>query len=177
MLIGGRLKTACVRGPPDVQVMFKRSEGGERSRRRNGIARNMLRGESCCGCGCGGLWDDCCCRDDGDRAEPALVFAFAGRMLFDGGGAGPTRVTVSRRRTTGVGEDAEDDDVMVVLVWALVELVEEVLLLLVLGVGGSAGEDDDETETETAMSMPKGVSSSFTLEEHATFLVAGGTRD
>ena len=91
-------------------------------------------------------------------------------MLFDGGGAGPTRVTVCRRRTAGVGEDADAADdadevtvVLVVLVWALVEVVD-VLLLLVLGVGG-------------AMSMPKGVSSSFTLEEDATFLVAGGTRD
>src|SRR6266852_1662711 len=115
MLIGDLLRTACVRGPPDVQLMFKRSEGGERSRRRNGIARNMLRGESCCG-GCGGCDDCCCCDDDDrDRAEPVLEFAVAGRMLFDGGGAGPTRVTVCRRRTTGVGEDDDADDVMVVL--------------------------------------------------------------
>lgn len=35
-----------MRGPPEVQVRLKRSDGGERSRRRKGIARNMLRGES-----------------------------------------------------------------------------------------------------------------------------------
>jgi hypothetical protein len=154
-----------------VQVKFKRSEGGERSRRRNGIARNMLRGERCGSCGgC----DDCCCDDDGDRAEPVLGFAVAG-IAFDAGGASRF-VTVCRRRTTtgGVGEDADADDdtddedvVTVVLVWPL---VEEVLLLLVLGGAGV-----EEFEGETA--MPKGVSSSFTLEEDATFLVAGRTRD
>jgi hypothetical protein len=158
-----------VRGSPDVQVMFKRSEGGERSRRRKGIARNMLRGERCCSGG-GGGWDDRCCDGDSDRAEPVLGFAVAGRMLFDGAGDGSvSRVTVCRRRATGVGEDddadANDEDVVtVVLVWALVEV--EVLLLLVLGGAG---------EGET--SMPKGVSSSFTLEEDAaTLLVAGRTR-
>jgi hypothetical protein len=156
-----------VRGSPDVQVMFTRSEGGERSRRRKGIARNMLRGERCCSCG-GGL-DDRCCDGDSDRAEPVLEFAVAGRMLFDGARDGSvSRVTVCRRRATGVGEDDDADDnedvVTVVLVWALVEV--EVLLLLVLGGAG---------EGET--SMPKGVSSSFTLEEDAaTFLVAGRTR-
>jgi hypothetical protein len=159
-----------VRGPPDVQVMFKSSEGGERSRRRNGIARNMLRAERCCRCG---GWDDCCCCcDDSDRAEPVLGFAVAG-IMFDAGGASRV-VTLCRRRTTtggGVGEDAGDDDddedvVTVVLVWAL---VEEVLLLLVLG-GGAGGEFEGET------AMPKGVSSSFTLDEDATFLVAGRTR-
>lgn len=158
-----------MRGPPDVHVMFKRSEGGERSRRRKGIARNMLRAESCCSCG---GWDDCCCCDDSDRAEPVLGFAVAG-IVFDAGGASRV-VTLCRRRTTtgGVGEDAgEDDDtddedvVTVVLVWAL---VEEVLLLLVLG--GAGGESEGET------AMPKGVSSSFTQDEDATFLVAGHTR-
>jgi len=99
-----------VRGPPDVQVMFKRSEGGERSRRRKGIARNMLHGESCCGCGCGD-----CCGDDRDRAEPLPI---AGR-IFDGSGA--SRTTVCRRRATGVGEDADDaDDAVVVVVVVLV---------------------------------------------------------
>jgi hypothetical protein len=167
-----------VRGPPDVQVMFKRSEGGERSRRRNGIARNMLRGESCCSA-CGG-WDDGCCfaDDDRDRAEPVLEFAVAGR-IFDGGGGttGPTRVTDCRRRTiTGVGEDgasaSADDDtdaVLVVLVWALVEV--ELLLLLVLG--GAGGK----VEGGMVVAMPKGVSSSLTLDEEATFLVAGRARD
>ena len=95
MLIGGLFRTACVRGPPDVQVMFRRSEGGERSRRRNGIARNMLRGESCCCCfGGGGSDDDCGCDDDRDRAEPVLEFAVAGRVFDGAGAAGPTRGTV-----------------------------------------------------------------------------------
>jgi len=86
--------------------------------------------------------------------------------MFDG----VSRVAVCRRRTAGVGE-ADDDDTdgedvaRVVLVWAL---VEEVLLLLVLG--GASGEVEGETV------MPKGVSSSFTLEEEEdatfTFLVA-----
>lgn len=189
MLIGGLLKTACVRGPPDVQVMFKRSEGGERSRRRNGIARNMLRGESCksaCACVCGGREDDedCGCVDDRDRAEPVLEFAVAGRM-FDvdaGGAAGPIRVTVCRRRTiTGVGEDAtaaadddDDDDEDVVLVWALVDV--EALLLLFLG--GASGELEGEAGDEGEPAMPKGVSSSLTLDEDATtFLVAGRACD
>lgn len=52
---------------------------------------------------------------------------------------------------------------MVVLVWAL---VEEVLLQLVLGGAASAGGGEGET------GVPKGVSSSLTLEEDATFLVA-----
>jgi hypothetical protein len=89
-------------------------------------------------------------------------------MLFDGGDGGVSRVTVCRRRATGVGEDdaADDEDVVTdVLVWALVEV--EALLLLVLGGAGPG-----ELEGETA--MPKGVSSSFTLEEDA--LVAGRTR-
>ena len=170
MLIGGLLRTACVRGPPDVQVM--RSEGGERSRRRNGMARNMLRGERCCSCG---GWDDCCPRDDddSDRAEPVLEFAVAGRLLFDAGGASRVVAVCRRRTATGVGEDADEstddeDVVMLVLVWAL---VEEVLLLLVLGGAGAGWELEGETV------MPKGVSSSFTLEEDATFLVAGCTRD
>jgi len=88
------------------------------------------------------------------------------RILFDAGGA--SRVTVCRRRTTGAGEDADDADdedvvvvVVVVLVWAL---VEEVLVLALRG----------ELEGETG--MPKGVSSSFILEEDATFPVAGRTR-
>lgn len=33
-------------GLPEVQERLKRSDRGERSRTRNGIARNMLRGES-----------------------------------------------------------------------------------------------------------------------------------
>ena len=91
-----------------------------------------------------------------------------GRILFDAGGA--SRVTVCRRRTTGAGEDADDADdedvvvvvvVVVVLVWAL---VEEVLVLALRG----------ELEGETG--MPKGVSSSFILDEDATFPVAGRTR-
>jgi len=45
------LSEEWVRGAPEVQVRLRRSEGGERRRRRKGIARNMLRGESCCGCG------------------------------------------------------------------------------------------------------------------------------
>lgn len=41
-----RLRTACVRGAPDVHERLSRSDRGERSRTRNGIARNKLRGES-----------------------------------------------------------------------------------------------------------------------------------
>jgi len=33
-------------GPPEVHERLKRSDRGLRSRTRNGIARNMLRGES-----------------------------------------------------------------------------------------------------------------------------------
>jgi hypothetical protein len=87
--------------------MFKRSEGGERSLRRKGIARNMLRGER----GGGGSG---CSDDDGDRPEP-FEFPITGRI--EGGDAGASRVTVCRR-TTGVEEDADDDveEVAVVVV-------------------------------------------------------------
>ena len=124
----------------------------------------MLRGESCGACG---GTDDCCGSDDDrDRAESPV----AGRM-FDGGARASRVITVCRRRTTGVGEDvaaeyandadAEDEDVVeVVLVWALAGLV----------LGGASGELEGET------SVPKGVSSSFILEEDATFRVAGRTR-
>lgn len=60
----------------------------------------------------------------------------------------------------------------VVLVWALVEDVEAPLLLLLV-LGGAAG---GELEPEGETAMPKGVSSSLTLDEDATFLVAGPTR-
>ncbi len=98
-----------MRGPPDEQVMFKRSEGGERSLRRKGIARNMLRGESGGGGGGGG-----CSDNDRDRPEP-FRFPITGRI--EGGDPGASRVTVCRR-TTGVGEDADDDveEVVVVVV-------------------------------------------------------------
>jgi len=92
--------------------MFTKSEGGERSRWRKDIARNMLNGESGCGCGCGD-----CCGDDPNpsrvRAEPfGFGFLIVGRM-FDGRRA--SRITVCRR-ATGVGEDADDADVVVVVV-------------------------------------------------------------
>lgn len=145
----------------------------------------MLRGESGgdggdSGGGGGGR-DDCCCRcccdDDSDRAEPAVEFAVAGIMLDAPGASRVVAICRRRRcRTTGdVGEDedadADDtDDEDVVMVWAL---VEEVLPLLVLPVGGAGGEFGGESP---ATPMPKGVFSSFTLEEDATFLVAGCTR-
>jgi len=164
MLIGGLLRTVCVRGrSPDLQVTLTRSEGGERSRRRNGIARNMLRGESCGGagagagaCGDGGGSDDCgscCCCDDDDRDRAESPVAV--RRMLDG----RSRViTLCRRRTTtgagegadaaGAGADADDEDVE---------------LLLVRAGAGETG-------------MTKAVSSSFILEEEATFRVAGRTR-
>ena len=93
-------------------------------------------------------------------------------MFDDGGGAGPTRATVCRRRTiTGVGkdgganvDDAADDEDVVLVVWALVEV--EVLLLLVLG-GAAGGEGE-------MVAVPKGVSSSLTLDEDA--IAAGRAR-
>ena len=137
-----------MRGPPEVHVMLRRSEGGERSRRRKGIARKMLRGESCTGddCGCGWGWGCCdCC--DCDRAPLGLGFAaVAGsRMALDGGGArGDGRVC--RRRAA-----------------VEVVLARRAGAASALGVAGGEGETG----------MPKGVSSIFTLEEDATFLVAG----
>ena len=94
--------------------------------------------------------------------------------MFDGGARASRVITVCRRRTTGVEEDAAADDandadaddedvVEVVVVWALTELVL-----------GSAG--GEELEDETGVPGPKGVSSSFILEEDATFRVAGRTR-
>jgi len=133
--------------------MFRRSEGGERSRRRKGIARNMLRGESCGG-GCG---------DRDDRAALlALGFAPAEGKIFDDddGGDDDDDARGASRRDTGVwdtfGDDEDVDvDVLVLVVWA-----SSAVLAVLLG-----------GEGETA--VPKGVSSIFTLEEDATFLVAG----
>jgi hypothetical protein len=153
-----------VRGPPDVHVMFTRSEDGERSRRRKGIARNMLRGESCGGCSCG----------DRDRAalgfefEWAFGFAAAAGRIVDGddgddAARGASR-TCCRRRAIGGGDslgEGDEEVVVVVLAWAASSAG-----LAGLGLDCASGE-----EGETA--MPKGVSSIFTLEEDATFLVAG----
>jgi hypothetical protein len=158
------LRTACVRGPPDVHVMFRRSEDGERSRRRKGIARNMLRGESCGGCSCG----------DRDRAALgfevcgwAFGFAPAGRIVDgddgDDAARGASRTCCRRRAIVGGDSlgDGDEEDVVVLLAWAASSAG-----LAGLGLDCASGE-----EGETA--MPKGVSSIFTLEEDATFLVAG----
>lgn len=141
-----------MRGPPDVQVMFTRSEGGERSRRRKGIARKMLRGESCTGddgdCGCG---RGCC---DCDRAPLDVVgsAAVAGRRMSDGARG---ESCVFRRRAAAAGARGV---VVVVRAWRAWAWASSAL-----GVAGGEGETG----------MPKGVSSIFTLDEDATFLVAG----
>jgi hypothetical protein len=108
--------------------------------------------------------------------------------MFDVGG--PSRRvtgTVCRRprrprpTTDVVGEDAAEDvdDVdIVVVVLAVWPLVVEVLLLLVLGGAAGAGAGAGAGAAGgSEPAMPKGVSSSFILEEDATFLVAGRTRD
>jgi hypothetical protein len=64
----------------------------------------------------------------------------------------------------------------VVVVLAVWPLVVEVLLLLVLGGAAGAGAGAG-AAGGSEPAMPKGVSSSFILEEDATFLVAGRTRD
>jgi hypothetical protein len=126
--------------------MFRRSEGGERSRRRKGIARNMLRGESCCSVGCA---------DRDDRAA-SLGFAAAAGRIFDDDDAS--------HRAAGVGDtfgEDEDEDVVVLMlaVWASSSAAAAAALAVLLG--------GDER------AVPKGVSSTFTLEEDATFPVAG----
>lgn len=83
-----------MQGPPEVYVRFKRSDGGERSRRRKGIARKMLRGESC-----------------GDWALVVVGFVFVGGMMFDDGDGDGVVVVARgdgdgsvRRRRAGVWE-------------------------------------------------------------------------